>query len=72
MYFIFFNMYQTKLSDFDKEMNKQNVKLKAINDSMKDEIDKVRREFNNKLDKKLDITEALKIVNEINLLKEQI
>jgi hypothetical protein len=51
-------------------MNKQNVKFKAINDSMKDEIEKVRREFSNKLDKKLDITEALKIVNEINLLKE--
>lgn len=46
------------------------MKFKSINDQLKDEIDKVRREFNNKIEKKLDTTEAVKIVAEINLLKE--
>jgi hypothetical protein len=30
----------------------------------------VRREFTNKVNLKLDVSEALKIVNEINFLKE--
>jgi hypothetical protein len=58
------------LSDFDKELNKINLKFKGLNDQLKEEIEKVRREFNIKFDKKLDVTEALNIVNEINIIKE--
>lgn len=56
----------TPLKDFEKEVNRNNLRVKTLND----EIDKLKRETNLKLDKKLDLNEAVKIVNEINRIKE--
>lgn len=51
---------------------KLNARLKQQADAITDSADKVRREFTNKVNLKLDVSEALKIVNEINFLKEQL
>jgi hypothetical protein len=51
-------------------VNKVNARCKSINDHLQDEVDKIRREFNAKLNQKLDVSEALKIINELNYLKE--
>ena len=58
--------------DWESESKKINQRLKVIGDSVSDSTEKVRRELTTKINQKLDVSEALKIVNEINFLKEQI
>lgn len=62
-----FENYAT-VQELEKESNKNNVRAKGL----QEEIEKLRREMYAKVEKKLDMNEALKIVNEINLMKEQL
>lgn len=58
--------------DLAYEMQKQNLKNKQLHDHVDDEIDKVRREFKNKLDKKVEQADLQKVQNELAHLRDLI
>ena len=60
------------IGDWELESKKINQRMKVVGDSVGDSTEKVRRELTTKINQKLDVSEALKIVNEINSLKESI
>lgn len=65
-HFVLIIITKATLDDLDKEVNKMNLRFKSVYDHCNEEIEKLRKEMNNKLEKKLDINEALKLVAEIN------
>jgi len=57
---VMFADYATQ-GDMANELQKFTLKFKSIYDHIDEEIEKVRREFKNKLDKKVDLPDFQKI-----------
>ncbi|CAD8101586.1 unnamed protein product [Paramecium primaurelia] len=58
--------------DFQNENTKKEMKMKIVQDHADEELEKARREFKSKIDKKAEQTDIAKLEKDIIYLKEQI